>query len=78
VATGVIRIVDASRGRLLAAEPFEIKLKGPRVFQAASDDIADDPTLHIKASDKLLFFAQLEDKLTEWITKRFYKVVRTR
>lgn len=73
---GEIRLIDLSRAKMLTAEPFKIELNGPRIFQATMDDDKTDPDLHLSATDKILFFSKLEDKLCEHIEKRTNRYLR--
>jgi hypothetical protein len=75
---GEYRFVDIQRGKLMAAEPFSIEMNGPRVFQATMDDHIDDPDIHLRAPDKLVFFSRLEDRLAEQIAKRTRPLIRIR
>jgi hypothetical protein len=67
---GEFRFLDLSRGRLLAAEPFKVERKGPRIFQATMDDDANDPDLHLTAPDKVVFFDRLEESLCKHLAAR--------
>lgn len=70
VLEGQYRLIDVVRGRVLAAEPFCIELHGPRAIQGTMDDNIDDPDIHLRAPEKMLFFAQLENKLVEQLAER--------
>lgn len=70
VLEGQFRLIDVLRGRVLAAEPFCIELHGPRAIQGTMDDNIDDPDIHLRAPEKELFFAQLENKLVDQLAER--------
>jgi len=70
VLEGQYRFIDVIRGRLLAAEPFCIELHGPRAIQGTMDDNIDDPDIHLRASEKTLFFARLENMLVDQLAER--------
>lgn len=76
VCEGELRLLDLNRSKMLTAEPFKIELNGPRVFQATMDDDKGDPDLHLSATDKILFFSKLEDKVCEHITKKTTRYLR--
>jgi hypothetical protein len=63
VIEGEWRLVDPIHGKLIKAEPFHLELNGKRVIQATMDDNIDDPDINMNATDKMLFFAKLEDLL---------------
>ena len=76
VCEGELRLLDLTRSKMLTAEPFKIELNGPRVFQATMDDDKGDPDLHLSATDKILFFSKLEDKVCEHIEKKTTRYLR--
>ena len=78
VIKGELRLVDIRRGKLLIAEPFQVKQKGPRIFQATMDDDVNDPDIHLTAPDKISFFDRLEEKLALRVVERVEKVIRLR
>lgn len=78
VIEGELRLVDIRRGKLLIAEPFQVKQKGPRIFQATMDDDVNDPDIHLTAPDKIGFFDRLEEKLALRVVERVEKVIRLR
>jgi hypothetical protein len=63
VIEGEWRLVDPLHGKLIKAEPFHLELNGKRVIQATMDDNVDDPDINMNATDKMIFFGQLEDML---------------
>lgn len=67
---GEIKLVDLSRNKLLIAEPFEIKKRGKRIFQAATDDNIYDPSIHLSPIEKVRFLGELEDKLARHIMSK--------
>ncbi|HVP06966.1 MAG TPA: hypothetical protein VMS71_03915 [Candidatus Acidoferrum sp.] len=73
---GEYRLFDLQRGRVLAAEPFEIEVNGPRVFQGTMDDNKDDPDIHLRAPDKLAFLARIEETLATKIVKQTRPLIR--
>ena len=73
-----IRLIETSRGRLVLAERIKVQHQGPRAFQATMDDNIDDPDLHITASDKIVFFGQLEEKFCNKLTEKIGKKVHLR
>jgi hypothetical protein len=75
---GEMRLYDIARGKLLAADPFEVELKGPRAFQGSMDDNRHDPSIHISAVRKLAFFGKLEDRLADRLASRVTRVLRNR
>ena len=78
VIEGELRLIDIRRKKLLIAESFKVKQKGPRIFQATMDDDINDPDLHLTASEKLRFFDRLEEKLALRLVKKIRKVIRLR
>ncbi len=70
VIEGEFRLLDLSRGKILAAETFKIERKGPRIFQATMDDDKNDPDLHLTAPEKVVFFDHLEESLCRHLTAR--------
>ncbi len=78
VIEGEYRLVDVQKGRLLAAESFDVELKGPKQFQAEWDQNRNDPTLHIPAPEKSKFFSRLEEKLADKLAKKIRKLVKGR
>lgn len=75
VIDGEFRLLDLVRGRILAAEPFRIEKKGPRIFQATMDDDVNDPDLHLTAPAKVTFFDELESSLCQHLARRVNQVV---
>ncbi len=73
---GEYRLFDLQRGKVLAAEPFEIEVNGPRVFQGTMDDNKDDPDIHLRAPDKLVFLARIEETLAVKIVKQTRPQIR--
>jgi len=67
VIEGEYRLLDLTKGRLLAVEPFSIELEASKQIQAEFDDNRNDPNLHLTAPEKSALFGQLEDKLIEWL-----------
>jgi hypothetical protein len=78
VIEGELRFVDLRKGKLLLAEPFEVKQKGKRIFQAAMDDDVNDPSIHLTASQKTRFFDRLEEKLAKRLTEKRTRYTRSR
>ncbi len=70
VIEGEFRLLDLTRSRLLAAEPFKVERKGSRIFQATMDDDINDPDLHLTAPAKVRFFDQLEENLCQHLAQR--------
>lgn len=70
VVRGEIRLVDLSRNKLLVAEPFEVKKRGKRIFQAATDDDKYDPAIHLSPVEKIRFLDELGDKLARHIVSK--------
>lgn len=71
VIEGELRLLDLSRGRLLAAEPIEFSQRARHVLQGGADDDIGDPSLHLTAPEKISFFRTLDDKLCQYIGDRF-------
>ena len=67
VIEGEWRLIDVVRGKQIKAEPFHLEMNGKRVIQATMDDNIDDPDINMSAPDKIQFFGQLEDMLTQHI-----------
>ena len=67
---GEFRIIDVSRDKLVMAEPFKVEKNGPRIIQGSMDDEIGDPDLHLTAVQKVRFFNQLDQKLTEYLMKK--------
>ncbi len=78
VIEGEFRLIDIQKGKLLAAESFDVELKGPRQFQAEWDQNRNDPSLHISAPEKSKFFSRLEEKLADKLAKKIGKLVKGR
>ncbi|MFH1374793.1 MAG: hypothetical protein ABII79_13475 [bacterium] len=78
VIEGQLRLIDVAGGRLLVSEPFRVKEKGARIFQATMDDDINDPDLHLTASAKLRLFHSLEERLAAKITKRVEEFIHLR
>lgn len=70
VIRGEFRFLDLQKGRLLAAEQFDVQLVGTGRLQGATDDNRNDPDLHMAAPEKGRLFCLLEDKLTDQLVKR--------
>jgi hypothetical protein len=75
---GELRLLDVSRGRVLAAEPFSAKLSGPRVFQGSMDDDINDPDILLTAVQKLRFFDRLEDLAASKLAERCFELMGRR
>lgn len=73
---GQFRLIDLSRGKQLAAEPFKLTQDGPSVIQAAWDGLESDPDLHLSAAEKLIFFDRLEEQLAANLAARYTKLTR--
>ena len=78
VARGELRLVDLSRGTLMAAEPFEVELKAAQIFQATMDDDPGDPDLHVSASNKIRLFRELDKKLCDYLVAQIGPVTNGR
>lgn len=78
VIEGQLRLIDVARSRLLVSEPFRVKEKGARIFQATMDDDINDPDLHLTASAKLRLFHSLEERLAAKITERVEEIINLR
>ena len=78
VIEGELRLVDLRKGKLLLAEPFEVKQKGKRIFQAGMDDDVNDPSIHLTAAQKIRFFERLEEKLAKRLTDKIMRYTRSR
>ncbi len=78
VLSGEFCLLDLQKGRVMASEPFEVKLKGPRQFQSSAEDNRNDPGLHLTAPEKTEFFGELEDKFTAELTAKISESVRGR
>lgn len=78
VIRGDLRLIDVHRGRVLFAEPFDLKIKAAQQFQAEMDDNIGDPALHVRATEKSRVFAELEEKLVDHIEKRLSRELRGR
>lgn len=76
IVEGELRIIDLTRNRQVAAEPFSVSMKGPRAMQATMDDDINDPDLHVTAPEKLRFLNDLEQKAAEHISNRVRKFTR--
>lgn len=74
VMTGELRLLDLIRGRMLTAEPFEVRQKGSRVLQQAFDDDRGDPTLHMTAVQKARFFDELQKKAALVLMERLQEL----
>lgn len=78
IIAGRFRLIDLSRGKQLASEPFELKQDGPSVIQAAGDGLENDPDLHLTPAEKILFFERLEIQLAKDLAARYTKLTRGR
>jgi hypothetical protein len=78
VIEGELRLIDLTRGKQLGKEPFTVRQKGPRIFQATMDDDINDPDLHLTAFDKIRFFDRLEEKATKYVVDWVGKQIRLR
>jgi hypothetical protein len=78
VIQGELRLVDLRREKLVGAEPFTVRRKGPRVFQATMDDDPNDPDLHLTAFDKVRFFDRLEEEAAKHVVNWVKKLIRLR
>ena len=78
VIEGELRFIDLRKGKLLLAEPFEVKQKGKKIFQAAMDDDVNDPSIHLTASQKIRFFDRLEEKLAKRLAEKITRYTRGR
>ncbi|KAA3637809.1 MAG: hypothetical protein DWP97_00080 [Calditrichaeota bacterium] len=67
---GEVRIIDISRNKMVMAESFKVEKNGPRIVQGSMDDEISDPDLHLSAVQKVRFFNQLDQKLTEYLMKK--------
>ncbi len=67
------RLLDLQRQKTLVAEPFNVKLNGPRIFQGSMDDNGHDADIHLTAVEKVNFFNRLEEKLTTELVGRVRK-----
>ncbi len=78
VIRGEFRLLDLHKGRMTAAEPFEVEMSGSRQFQFSTDDNRADPSLHIPATEKSQFFGELEDRLVKHLVKQVTRLTRGR
>ncbi|MFQ6007541.1 MAG: hypothetical protein ACE5K8_01180 [Candidatus Zixiibacteriota bacterium] len=78
VIEGELLLIDLTRGKQLGKEPFTVRQKGPRIFQATMDDDINDPDLHLTAFDKIRFFDHLEEKTTNYVVNWVGKLIRLR
>lgn len=74
VISGELRLLDLIRGRMLAAEPFEVTKKGPRAWQQAFEDDRGDPALHVSAPQKVRFFTELQKKTALMLMERLQEL----
>jgi len=75
VVKGEFRVIDLLRGKQVKAEAFEVELHGPRVIQATMDDTKFDPDITMTATDKALFFANLEEKLVDELIPKIRPII---
>jgi len=78
VIRGEYRMLDLHKGRMTAAEPFEVEMSGSRQFQFSTDDNRADPSLHITAPEKRKFFGKLEEKLVKHLVEKVNRLTRGR
>ena len=78
VIEGEVRMLDLSRGRLLWAEPFHEELRARSVLQGDADQTKADADLHVPAEEKQILFSQLEEQLTNRLTRRVRTLARSR
>ncbi len=74
VISGELRLMDLIRGRMLASEPFEVKIKGSRVLQQTFDDDRGDPSLHMTAMQKTQLFEELQQKASLLLVERLQEL----
>lgn len=75
---GELRVVDITQGRLLAAEPINNELIGPKAVQMTMDDNRHDPDLRVRATEKELFAAKLQEQLAVNLAERLRPLLRMR
>jgi len=78
VIEGEVRMLDLSRGRLLWAEPFHEQLRARSVFQGDADQTRADADLHVSADEKQILFSQLEEQLSNRLSRRVRTLARSR
>lgn len=78
IIVGEFRLIDLSRGKQLAAEPFSLKQDGPSIIQAAGDGLENDPDIYLTPAEKILFFDRLEEQLAAMLVARYTKLTRGR
>ncbi len=75
VITGVIRVIDISRSRLVRTKKIDYEIKASDRWRFGDDDI-NDADLHISASDKILLFDKLEEKAARGIFREITRLTR--
>jgi len=75
VISGVIRVIDLSRSRLVRTKKLDYEIKASDRWRFGDDDI-NDADLHISASDKILLFDELEEKAARGIFREITRLTR--
>ncbi|HEX2896730.1 MAG TPA: hypothetical protein VHP63_01595 [candidate division Zixibacteria bacterium] len=70
VVVGELRIIDATRRKVVLAEQFTFEKEAKRIFQGSPDDDINDADLHISAPGKFRFFSELEFELAKELAKK--------
>ncbi|MBD3257619.1 hypothetical protein GF377_04240 [candidate division GN15 bacterium] len=78
VIEGELRLLDLSKGRLLAAEPIRVEMAAKDQFQAEFDDNRHSSGLKISAPAKSRFFSELEDRLVRQLVERVHRAIQGR
>lgn len=75
--SGVMRLVDTQKGRVVYNETFEVDKRGPSHWQPLEDN-KYAPGLHIPAAEKLNFLESLEWKAADRLAKVIFKKIKLR
>jgi len=75
VITGVMRVMDISRARVVRVEEINYEIKASDRWRFGDDDI-HDADLHISAYDKTLLFDELEEKAARGIFREITRLTR--
>lgn len=75
--SGILRIVDTKKGRVVFDEMIEIEKRGPSQWQLL-DDNPNSPALTLSAVEKIHFLEKLEWKTAELIADIILKEIRQR
>lgn len=75
--SGVMRLVDTQKGRVVHNETFEVDKRGPSHWQPLEDN-KYAPSLHIPAAEKLSFLESLEWRAADRLAKVILKKIRLR